>query len=112
MIPWTLMPPNHALEPSRPPSVLSCRRAARLSATVGQTNSVEEVNSSWNMTDVRIVSPQECDLGQYIDLLEEIAACRVGRGFEHWRRVRLSRSGNYSAESISEGEVELACVAC
>jgi len=110
MIPLTLMPPNHALEPSRPPSVLSCRRAARLSASVGQTNSVEEVNSSWNMTDLRIVSAQESDLGQYIDLLEEIAAWLEARGIKQWRPGSFRLSANYYAESISQGEVQLAFV--
>src|SRR5438093_12524524 len=58
----------------------------------------------------RSVSAQESDLGQYIDLLEEIAAWLEARGIKQWRPGSFRLSANYYAESISQGEVQLAFV--
>src|SRR5437660_12503368 len=62
------------------------------------------------MTDLCIVSAQESDLGQYIDLLEEIAAWLEARGIKQWRSGSFCLSSSYYAESIRQGEVHLAFV--
>jgi ribosomal protein S18 acetylase RimI-like enzyme len=69
-----------------------------------------EVNSRWNMTELRVVSAQEDDLGQYIDLLEEIAGWLEGRGITQWRPGSFRLSADYYAESIRQGEVQLGFV--
>ena len=60
------------------------------------------------MTALRIVSAQPDDLGRYIDLLEEVADWLVLRGIEQWRPGSFRLSADCYAESIKQGEVQLA----
>jgi GNAT superfamily N-acetyltransferase len=47
-------------------------------------------------------------VGQYIDLLEEVAEWLARRGINQWRPGSFRLSANYYAESIRRGEVQLA----
>jgi ribosomal protein S18 acetylase RimI-like enzyme len=62
------------------------------------------------MTQLRIASAQEGDLGRYIDLLEEVAHWLEARGIKQWRSGSFRLSADYYAESIRQGEVHLAFV--
>jgi GNAT superfamily N-acetyltransferase len=63
------------------------------------------------MTELRIVSAEDDDLGRYIDLLEEVADWLETRRIKQWRSGNFRLSADYYAESIKQGEVQLAFVA-
>jgi ribosomal protein S18 acetylase RimI-like enzyme len=60
------------------------------------------------MTALRIISAQPDDLGRYVDLLEEVADWLALRGIKQWRPGSFRLSVDYYAESINQGEVQLA----
>lgn len=62
------------------------------------------------MTELRIASAQEDDLGRYIDLLEEVADWLEARGIRQWRPGSFRLSSDYYAESIGRREVHLAFI--
>jgi hypothetical protein len=57
---------------------------------------------------LRITSAQADDVGRYIDLLEEVADWLARRGISQWRPGSFRLSADYYAESIRQGEVQLA----
>jgi ribosomal protein S18 acetylase RimI-like enzyme len=57
---------------------------------------------------LRIISAQSEDVGRYIELLEEVADWLAERGINQWRPGSFRLSANYYAESIRQGEVQLA----
>lgn len=59
-------------------------------------------------SELRIVSAQSHDLGRYIDLLEEVADWLAQRGINQWRPGSFRLSTDYYAQSIAQGEVQLA----
>lgn len=67
-------------------------------------------NPSQSMTEFRIVSAQVDDLPQYIDLLEDVADWLGARGIKQWRPGGFRLAVDYYAESIRQGEVQLAFV--
>jgi ribosomal protein S18 acetylase RimI-like enzyme len=60
------------------------------------------------MTALRIVSATADDLGQYIDLLEELADWLTRRGINQWCPGSFRLSIDYYSQSITRGEVQLA----
>jgi ribosomal protein S18 acetylase RimI-like enzyme len=62
------------------------------------------------MTELRIVSAQDEDLGRYIELLEEVADWLETRRIRQWRPGNFRLSADYYAESIKRKEVQLAFV--
>lgn len=62
------------------------------------------------MTSLRVISAHADDLGQYIDLLEEVADWLASRGIRQWRPGSFHLSRDYYASSIERGEVQLAYV--
>ena len=59
---------------------------------------------------LRIVPAQECDLGRYIDVLEEVADWLEARGINQWRPGSFRLAADYYASSIRQREVQLAFV--
>lgn len=57
---------------------------------------------------LRIIPAQSEDVVRYIDLLEEVADWLGQRGINQWRPGSFRLSADYYAESIRQGEVQLA----
>ena len=57
---------------------------------------------------LRIVPAQADDLDRYIELLEEVAEWLSQRGVEQWRPGSFRQSAPFYADSIRQGEVQLA----
>jgi ribosomal protein S18 acetylase RimI-like enzyme len=57
---------------------------------------------------LRIVAAQADDLEAFLDLLEELADWLASRGIRQWPRGQFRASALFYAESIEQGEVQLA----
>jgi ribosomal protein S18 acetylase RimI-like enzyme len=60
------------------------------------------------MSGLRVIPAQPDDLPRYLDLLEELADWLASRGINQWRPGSFRRSADYYADSINQGEVQLA----
>jgi GNAT superfamily N-acetyltransferase len=60
------------------------------------------------MTAIQVTPAQSDDLDRYLDLLEEVADWLAKRGIKQWRPGSFRLSSDYYAESIKQGEVQLA----
>lgn len=60
------------------------------------------------MASLRVVPAQADDLDRYIDLLEEVADWLSKRGITQWRPGSFRQSTVFYADSIAQGEVQLA----
>lgn len=60
------------------------------------------------VTTLRIVPARTEDLDRYIDLLEDVARWLSQRGIDQWRPGSFRQSARFYADSIRQGEVQLA----